>query len=74
MTVTSIFDDDACEPRIEYRGTIVDEIEYYLGAAAYHFNRPSLDLNFSEIEFLRFFVLTLTIENNLTRVLGDPDA
>ena len=30
MKAISIFDDIACEPRVEYRGKINDEIRYYL--------------------------------------------
>ena len=33
MEAISIFDDNACEPRVEYRGKIDDEIRYYLDLA-----------------------------------------
>jgi hypothetical protein len=70
MEAISIFDDNACEPRVEYRGRIVDEIEYYLGLAGYCLHSPLLDD--SDIEFLKFFVLTLLVRHHLAEVWGDP--
>jgi hypothetical protein len=66
----SIFDDNACEPRVEYRGKIADEIRYYLDLAGYSLNSPLLDE--SDIAFLKFFVLTLLVRHHLAEVWGDP--
>ena len=70
MEAISIFDDNACEPRVEYRGKIDDEIRYYLDLAGYCLNSPLLDE--SDIAFLKFFVLTLLVRHHLAEVWGDP--
>ena len=70
MKAISIFDDIACEPRVEYRGKIDDEIRYYLDLAGYGLNLPLLDG--SDIAFLKFFVLTLLVRHYLAKVWGDP--
>jgi hypothetical protein len=70
MEAISIFDDNACEPRVEYRGKIDDEIRYYLGLAGYCLISPLLDD--SDIAFLKFFVLTLLVRHHLAEVWGDP--
>ena len=70
MKAISIFDDIACEPRVEYRGKINDEIRYYLDLAGYCLNSPLLDG--SDIAFLKFFVLTLLVRHHLAEVWGDP--
>jgi hypothetical protein len=70
MEVISVFDDNACEPRVEYRGKIDDEIRYYLDLAGYCLNSPLLDD--SDIAFLKFFVLTLLVRHHLAEVWGDP--
>ena len=70
MKAISIFDDIACEPRVEYRGKIDDEIRYYLDLAGYGLNLPLLDG--SDIAFLKFFVLTLLVRRYLAKVWGDP--
>jgi hypothetical protein len=43
MEAISIFDDNACEPPVEYRGKIDDEIRYYLDLAGYCLNSPLLE-------------------------------
>jgi hypothetical protein len=70
MEAISIFDDNACEPRVEYRGKIEDEIRYYLDLAGYGLNSPLLAE--SDIAFLKFFVLTLLVRHHLAEVCGDP--
>jgi hypothetical protein len=70
MEAISIFDDNACEPPVEYRGKIDDEIRYYLDLAGYCLNSPLLDR--SDIAFRKFFVLTLLVRHHLAEVWGDP--
>ena len=69
MEAISIFDDNACEPRVEYRGKIDDEIRYYLDLAGYCSNSPLLDV--PDIAFLKFFVLTMLVRRHLAEVWGD---
>src|SRR5438309_2666791 len=70
MEAISIFDDNACEPRVEYRGKIDNEIRYYLDLAGYGLKSPLLDG--SDIAFLKFFVLTMLVRHHLAEVWGDP--